>query len=106
MFFLQRNADILPLRMHARILIIPDIPALRRKDAMISSELAVFAGEPCCAALPEDDVAGDYVFACFASKSLAEAKGNGEGYVSIPPLFFAPRRFPGPSLAPLARPWV
>lgn len=64
MLLLQRHADILPLRMPPRVLVVSYVAALGREDAVVSSEFAVLTGEPCCAPLAEDNVAGDDVFAC------------------------------------------
>lgn len=64
MFLLQRHANVLPLWMAPRVLVVPHVAALGREDAVVAPEFAVFAGKPAGAALPEDDVAGDDVFAC------------------------------------------
>lgn len=63
MVLLQRNANILPIRMFPGVLVVSDIARLGRKDAVVPSEFAVFAGEPRRASLSEDDVSWDHVFA-------------------------------------------
>ena len=50
--------------MFARVAVVSHVPGLGCEDAVVAAELAVFTGEPRCAALAEDDVSGDDEFAC------------------------------------------
>lgn len=103
MVLLERDANVLSIGMSSGVFVVSYISALRRKDAVIAAEFAVLAGEPCGAALAEYNVARDYIFAWSAVLAVLQYGVMEELYV--PPLFLAPNRFPGPSFAPLARPW-
>lgn len=115
MVLLQRHADVLSLRMQIRVLVVPHISTLRRKDAVVAAELAVLAGKPRRAALAEYDVPGNHIFTYTMNQFVlppktdhqtpAQEHGDADGKVMyLPPLFFAPKRLPGPSFAPFARP--
>ncbi len=60
----QRDADVLPLWMQARVSVVPYPAFLCGEDAVVASEFAVFAWVPVGAALAEYGCAWDYVFAC------------------------------------------
>lgn len=64
MLLLQRYANVLPLRVLARVAVVAYVAGLGREDAVVAPELAVFAGEPVSPALAEYYVAGDYEFSC------------------------------------------
>lgn len=64
MVFFERDADVLSLRMLAWVFVVPYVSGFCCEDAVISSEFAVFAGEPVRATLAEDDVAWNDVLAC------------------------------------------
>lgn len=67
---LQRDANVLSFGVQIRVFVVPHVPRLGRKDAVVAAEFAVLAWEPCSAALPENDVAGDYVLAFWCIVSL------------------------------------
>jgi hypothetical protein len=101
--FLEGDTDVLPLWVFIRVTVVPYVTRLCSEDAVIAAEFAVLAGEPRRASLPEDDVSWDNILSCYV---VSYALSYFLGRSNIPPLFFAPRRLPGPSLAPLARPWA
>lgn len=86
---------------------------LRRVDRVVPPHGAVFTGMPFGATLAEDDVARDHVFLCGGVsdgiafvKVVEEGGKDGKKGEDIPPVFLAPRRFPGLFFGPLARPWA
>lgn len=93
--------------MFERIAVVTHIASFGSKDTVIASEFAVLAWKPSCAALAKDDIARDHVFT-YEQSALVLGSGvpadDAIVGLHIPPAFFAPRRFPGPSFAPLARP--
>jgi len=100
---LKSDTNVLAFGVFQRILVVSDITRFGGEDAVITTEFAVLAREPMCAALAKDYVTWDDVFSCTAlSATLPNCIFQRRPFV--PPLFFAPNRFPGPSLAPLARP--
>lgn len=74
MVFLERNTNVLAFRVQSGIPVVPYVTRFGGEDAVVAAEFAVFAGEPRGAALAEDDVAGDHIFACFLS-CLAKRSG-------------------------------
>jgi hypothetical protein len=61
--FLERYADVLSVGMFPWVFVVSYVTALCRKDAVVAAKFAVLAWEPRSAALAENDVAGDYIFA-------------------------------------------
>jgi hypothetical protein len=61
--FLECDANVLALRVDAWVFIVADIAGFSCEDAVVAAEFAVLAGEPRSAALAEDDVARNYIFA-------------------------------------------
>lgn len=108
-FFIEGDANVLALGMFERIAVITHVASFSSKDAVITAEFTVLAWKPSCAALAKDDVARDHVFTYEQSALVLGFKvpvDDATVRLHIPPAFFAPRRFPGPSFAPLARPWA
>ncbi len=66
---LERNANVLPLRVQRRVLVVLDVARLRGVDSVVATHAAVGAGEPVRAALAEDDVAR-YDILIWASKRI------------------------------------
>jgi hypothetical protein len=62
--FIECDANVLSFRVLARVLVVPHVARFGREDAVVAPEFAVLTREPRRAALAEDDVAGDDVFAC------------------------------------------
>ncbi len=56
MVSLEDNADVLPLWVLVRVLVILHVAGLRGIDGVVATHGAVFAGEPMGAALAEDDI--------------------------------------------------
>jgi len=99
---------------------------VQAEDCVVAADADVFAGVPLCAALAEDDVAGDDVFVWRSRVSwrrVREEWWNCRRRMSrhlvvlvgrvllarimdVPPVFLAPNRFPAPFLGPFARPAV
>jgi hypothetical protein len=86
---------------------------------VVATEADILAGMPESAALAEDYVAGNDIFVCVrelvscAWRAQEEDDRVGKVIIgddkmsqNVPPVFFAPNRFPGPFLGPLARPAV
>ena len=64
--------------MQFRILVEADVSLLLRKDRVVTSHVAVFAGEPVRAALPKYDVTGNNELggSLFGTESFARARGG------------------------------
>lgn len=61
---LEDHANVATLRMSDRISVVLDVARLFRKEGVITTHADVVARVPVCAALPEDYVAWNDVFAC------------------------------------------
>lgn len=83
MVFFQRDADELAVWVSVGVFVVSYISAFCSKYAVVPTEFTVLAGEPCCAALSEYNVAGDYVFAlsCGVSYVVGEYWGRGCMYL-------------------------
>lgn len=98
---LKHDTDVPSLGMFFRVLVVLDISCLRRIYSVVSPHPTVLTGEPVRAALTEYDVAGDHILSYYQTVSLSLTQCSN---FDLPPLFLAPRRFPGPSFALLTAP--
>lgn len=76
---LKHDANVLPLGVLERVLVVLHIARLRREDGVIAADVAVLAGEPERAALAEDDVAWDDILFCGKPKRTGLADGSRSG---------------------------
>jgi hypothetical protein len=61
--FLEGDANVLALGVDAWVFVVSNVAGFSGEDAVVASEFAVLAREPCGAALAEDNVAWNYIFA-------------------------------------------
>ena len=99
---LEHDSDVLSFGVLLRVLVVFHVSALSRIDSVVSPHRAVLAGEPVRSALAEYNVAGNHILICCPAVSFLLALVH--RLLNIPPDFFAPSRFPGPSFALLTAP--
>lgn len=73
MLFVEDDTDVLSFRVFEGVAVVSNVTRFRGKDAVVSSEFTVLAGEPGGPTLAEDDVSRNHILSSrlFRSQSLA-----------------------------------